>query len=282
MPYNFHTARSGLGRSSLKGITVGLVVGSGCSGRGSPRRRSLPAAWGPAWVVPSSPPARRRRRASPRLLPRRPACCRRRPRCRRRRVAASVEAVRARRLLPAAHRLVQELPPRLPRSTRNGTPRRRTVPARARLLQRPAGRAVRQRCRARTCGSGSSRRSTSTRARRSTSRPTSSTTWCSARRRRTRRRRRVRRRREPAAARRVRRHARRRRSRGVNSDRDAITIKRAWAEVAVPLGILKFGRQPNHWGMGMNHNSGGRDPIAGTYDSTATTATPSIASASRR
>src|SRR6185295_5278673 len=32
---------------------------------------------------------------------------------------------------------------------------------------------------------------------------------------------------------------------GKNSDRDAITIKRAWAEVAVPLGILKFGRQPN-------------------------------------
>jgi uncharacterized protein (TIGR04551 family) len=52
----------------------------------------------------------------------------------------------------------------------------------------------------------------------------------------------------------------------VNSDRDSITIKRAWAEVAVPLGILKFGRQPNHWGMGIWHNSGGFDPISGTYD----------------
>lgn len=53
---------------------------------------------------------------------------------------------------------------------------------------------------------------------------------------------------------------------GVNSDRDSIVIKRAWAEVAIPLGILKFGRMPNHWGMGMFHNSGGADPIAGTYD----------------
>lgn len=54
--------------------------------------------------------------------------------------------------------------------------------------------------------------------------------------------------------------------RGKNADRDAITIKRAWAEVAVPLGILKFGRMPNHWGMGIYHNGGGRDPINGTYD----------------
>ncbi|HEY5927788.1 MAG TPA: TIGR04551 family protein [Kofleriaceae bacterium] len=53
---------------------------------------------------------------------------------------------------------------------------------------------------------------------------------------------------------------------GVNSDRDAITVKRAWAEVAVPLGILKFGRQPNHWGMGIYANGGGRDPINGTYN----------------
>jgi len=53
---------------------------------------------------------------------------------------------------------------------------------------------------------------------------------------------------------------------GVNSDRDSIVVKRAWAEVAIPLGILKFGRMPNHWGMGMFSNSGGHDPIAGTYD----------------
>jgi uncharacterized protein (TIGR04551 family) len=54
--------------------------------------------------------------------------------------------------------------------------------------------------------------------------------------------------------------------RGVNSDRDAIRVKRVWAEVAVPLGVLKFGRQPNHWGMGIWANGGGRDPISGTYD----------------
>lgn len=53
---------------------------------------------------------------------------------------------------------------------------------------------------------------------------------------------------------------------GVNSDRDAILVKRAWAEVAVPLGVLKAGRMPNHWGMGIYHNGGGRDPISGTYN----------------
>src|SRR5688572_18616347 len=56
---------------------------------------------------------------------------------------------------------------------------------------------------------------------------------------------------------------------GENSDRDSITIKRAWAEIAIPLGILKAGRMPNHWGMGMNHNGGGKDPIAGTYNTDA-------------
>jgi uncharacterized protein (TIGR04551 family) len=53
---------------------------------------------------------------------------------------------------------------------------------------------------------------------------------------------------------------------GQNSDRDSIVIKRAWAEIAIPLGILKAGRMPNHWGMGINHNGGGKDPIGGVYD----------------
>jgi uncharacterized protein (TIGR04551 family) len=53
---------------------------------------------------------------------------------------------------------------------------------------------------------------------------------------------------------------------GINSDRAAIQIKRAWAEVAVPLGIVKFGRMPNHWGMGILYNGGGADPINGGYD----------------
>lgn len=54
--------------------------------------------------------------------------------------------------------------------------------------------------------------------------------------------------------------------RGQNSDRDPIVVKRAWAEVALPLGILKFGRMPNHWGMGIMNNAGGEDPINGTYN----------------
>jgi uncharacterized protein (TIGR04551 family) len=53
---------------------------------------------------------------------------------------------------------------------------------------------------------------------------------------------------------------------GVNSDRDAIVVKRAWAEVGVPLGVLKAGRMPNHWGMGIKHNGGGKDPISGEYN----------------
>src|SRR4029077_10025826 len=53
---------------------------------------------------------------------------------------------------------------------------------------------------------------------------------------------------------------------GVNSDRPAIQIKRAWGEVALPLGILKFGRMPNQWGMGILYNAGGADPINGGYN----------------
>jgi uncharacterized protein (TIGR04551 family) len=53
---------------------------------------------------------------------------------------------------------------------------------------------------------------------------------------------------------------------GINSDRSSIIIKRAWAEMAVPLGILKFGRMPNQWGMGIYYNAGGADPINGTYN----------------
>ncbi len=55
-------------------------------------------------------------------------------------------------------------------------------------------------------------------------------------------------------------------SQGVNSDRAAVQVKRAWGEVALPLGVLKFGRMPNQWGMGILYNAGGADPINGTYD----------------
>ena len=54
--------------------------------------------------------------------------------------------------------------------------------------------------------------------------------------------------------------------RGVNSSSDAIVVKRAWAEVGVPLGVLKAGRMPNHWGMGIWANGGGKDPISGEYN----------------
>jgi uncharacterized protein (TIGR04551 family) len=53
---------------------------------------------------------------------------------------------------------------------------------------------------------------------------------------------------------------------GVNDSRDSIAVKRAWAEVGTPLGLLTFGRMPDHWGLGMMHNSGGEDPVNGGYD----------------
>ena len=43
---------------------------------------------------------------------------------------------------------------------------------------------------------------------------------------------------------------------GKNSVTDALRIKHAWAEVKTPLGQIKAGRMPTHWGLGMFHNSG--------------------------
>ena len=53
---------------------------------------------------------------------------------------------------------------------------------------------------------------------------------------------------------------------GRNSNHDSIRVKRAWAEVMTPLGLLKFGRMPSHWGMGILANAGGNDPFHGTTD----------------
>jgi len=53
---------------------------------------------------------------------------------------------------------------------------------------------------------------------------------------------------------------------GRNNLRDSIHVRRAWAEVETPFGLVKFGRQPNQWGMGIYANGGGYDPIHGTYD----------------
>jgi uncharacterized protein (TIGR04551 family) len=41
-----------------------------------------------------------------------------------------------------------------------------------------------------------------------------------------------------------------------NSLRDSIVVKRVWGEWVTPVGQLRFGRMPNHWGLGMVNNSG--------------------------
>lgn len=45
-------------------------------------------------------------------------------------------------------------------------------------------------------------------------------------------------------------------SAGVNSTKDSVRVKRAWAEYSTPVGQLRFGRMPDHFGLGMYHNSG--------------------------
>lgn len=39
--------------------------------------------------------------------------------------------------------------------------------------------------------------------------------------------------------------------------RDSVTIPRAWLEFQVPVGIMRVGRMPSHWGMGLLANGGG-------------------------
>ena len=53
---------------------------------------------------------------------------------------------------------------------------------------------------------------------------------------------------------------------GINSLRDSIRVKRAWAEYATPVGELRFGRMPNHWGLGILNNAG--DGYDDNYQST--------------
>lgn len=48
---------------------------------------------------------------------------------------------------------------------------------------------------------------------------------------------------------------------GINSTKDSILVKRVWGEYSSPIGQLRFGRMPSHWGLGMFVNSGD------TYDS---------------
>ncbi|MBX3259897.1 MAG: TIGR04551 family protein [Labilithrix sp.] len=43
---------------------------------------------------------------------------------------------------------------------------------------------------------------------------------------------------------------------GVNGYRNSIDVQRAWAEYLTPVGQLRFGRMPTHWGLGMVANAG--------------------------
>jgi uncharacterized protein (TIGR04551 family) len=43
---------------------------------------------------------------------------------------------------------------------------------------------------------------------------------------------------------------------GVNSTTNSITVKRVWGEFMTPFGLLRFGRMPSNWGLGMVANSG--------------------------
>lgn len=43
---------------------------------------------------------------------------------------------------------------------------------------------------------------------------------------------------------------------GVNSYQNSVAVKRVWAEFNTPVGQLRFGRMPNHWGLGILTNSG--------------------------
>jgi uncharacterized protein (TIGR04551 family) len=53
---------------------------------------------------------------------------------------------------------------------------------------------------------------------------------------------------------------------GVNSLGDSIAVKRVWAEYTTPVGEVRFGRMPDHFGLGMVHNSG--DGYDDDYQST--------------
>lgn len=55
-------------------------------------------------------------------------------------------------------------------------------------------------------------------------------------------------------------------SAGVNSLKDSVRVKRVWGEYETPVGELRFGRMPDHWGLGMLHNSG--DDFDADYQST--------------
>jgi len=54
---------------------------------------------------------------------------------------------------------------------------------------------------------------------------------------------------------------------GQNSYKNSIAVKRVWAEYMTPVGQLRFGRMPSHWGLGILANAG--DGPDDDYQSTA-------------
>lgn len=53
---------------------------------------------------------------------------------------------------------------------------------------------------------------------------------------------------------------------GQNSYKNSIAVKRVWGEYVTPIGLFRFGRMPDHWGLGMVHNAG--DTFDSDYQST--------------
>jgi uncharacterized protein (TIGR04551 family) len=53
---------------------------------------------------------------------------------------------------------------------------------------------------------------------------------------------------------------------GVNGYQNSIAMKRVWGEYNSPIGQVRFGRMPEHWGLGMIANSG--DGLDSDYQST--------------
>jgi len=45
-------------------------------------------------------------------------------------------------------------------------------------------------------------------------------------------------------------------SAGINGYKDSVRVKRVWGEYSTPVGQLRFGRMPDHFGLGMYHNAG--------------------------
>ncbi len=54
---------------------------------------------------------------------------------------------------------------------------------------------------------------------------------------------------------------------GINSLQNSVTVKRVWGEFMTPVGQLRFGRMPSHWGLGILANGG--DYLDSDYQTTA-------------